>query len=113
MKALSVRQPWAWAIVAGWKPIENRTWQTNHRGLLLIHAGLQYDRAGFEFLESHAINTPDDLLRGGIVGRVQLIDITTDHPSTWAQPGCFHWVLADPIQTPFRPMRGQLKLFEA
>ena len=113
MKALSIRQPWAWAIIARWKPIENRTWQTDHRGPLLIHAGRHDDPAGFAFLESHGIDVPDDLLRGGIIGRVELNDITTDHPSTWAQPGCFHWVLANPIRTPFRPMRGQLNLFEA
>ena len=36
---LSIRQPWAWAIVNGWKPVENRTWYSNYRGPLLIHAG--------------------------------------------------------------------------
>jgi hypothetical protein len=32
MKTLSVRQPYAWLIVAGFKPIENRTWRTTYRG---------------------------------------------------------------------------------
>jgi hypothetical protein len=113
MNALSVRQPWAWAIVAGRKPIENRTWQTDYRGPLLIHAGLRGDPDGFEFLESHGVHIPEDLPRGGIIGQVELIDITTDHPSMWAQSGCFNWVLADPIQTPFRFLRGRLGLFEA
>lgn len=36
--ALSVCQPWAWAIVRGHKSVENRTWATNHRGLIAIHA---------------------------------------------------------------------------
>ena len=27
-RALSVRQPWAWAICHGWKDIENRTWRS-------------------------------------------------------------------------------------
>ena len=40
MKALTVLQPYAWAIVTGLKKIENRTWPTSHRGELLIHAGL-------------------------------------------------------------------------
>lgn len=35
---LSVRQPYALMIVDGWKPVENRSWKTNHRGLLWIHA---------------------------------------------------------------------------
>lgn len=113
MKALSVRQPWAWAIVAGLKPVENRTWQTNYRGPLLIHAGRRDDPDGFRFLESHGIATPEDLLRGGMIGRVELIDIATKHPSIWAQPGCFNWLLANALQTPFRSMRGRLGLFEA
>lgn len=45
MKALSVRQPWAWAILHAGKPIENRSRKDGkmpaicrHRGPLLIHA---------------------------------------------------------------------------
>jgi hypothetical protein len=37
MKALSIQQPWAWAIIAGHKDVENRSWYTHHRGSLLIH----------------------------------------------------------------------------
>jgi len=36
MKALSIRQPWAWLIVDGYKDIENSTWHTNYRGPALI-----------------------------------------------------------------------------
>lgn len=39
MKALSVKQPWAWAIIHAGKDIEKRTWRTDYRGPLLIHAG--------------------------------------------------------------------------
>jgi hypothetical protein len=38
MKALSVRQPYAALICAGVKTVENRTWTTDYRGKLLIHA---------------------------------------------------------------------------
>lgn len=38
MKALTVWEPWATAIALGWKPVENRTWPTKHRGALAIHA---------------------------------------------------------------------------
>ena len=38
MKALSVRQPWAWAIIYALKNIENRGWPINYRGDVLIHA---------------------------------------------------------------------------
>ncbi|MFI7644097.1 ASCH domain-containing protein [Nonomuraea sp. NPDC049400] len=46
MKALSVRQPWAWAITHGQKDIENRTWTTGYRGPLAIHAGARWDEDG-------------------------------------------------------------------
>ena len=38
MKTLSVRQPHATLICAGVKRVENRTWTTDYRGRLLIHA---------------------------------------------------------------------------
>lgn len=41
MRALSIRQPWAWAITYGWKPVENRKWSTRYRGPVAIHAGLR------------------------------------------------------------------------
>jgi activating signal cointegrator 1 len=39
MKALSLYQPWASAIVLGAKMIETRSWPTTGRGRLAIHAG--------------------------------------------------------------------------
>jgi hypothetical protein len=38
MKALSIKHPWAWAIVHAGKDIENRTWECRYRGEILIHA---------------------------------------------------------------------------
>ena len=38
---LSIRQPYAWAIIKGAKDVENRTWRLNYRGRLYIHAGLK------------------------------------------------------------------------
>jgi hypothetical protein len=40
MMALTIRQPWAWAIAAAGKDVENRSWHTGYRGPLAIHAGL-------------------------------------------------------------------------
>lgn len=45
MMALSVRQPWASLIVAGIKRVENRTWTTDYRGPLLVHASLDGEDA--------------------------------------------------------------------
>ena len=38
VKTLSVRQPFASLICYGVKAVENRTWKTDYRGRLLIHA---------------------------------------------------------------------------
>ena len=45
MKALTVQQPWAWAIFHG-KTIENRTQQWTYRGPLAIHAGQRWSERG-------------------------------------------------------------------
>lgn len=45
MRAITVRQPWAWAIVHGGKDVENRSRNIAgaYRGLVAIHAGLTID----------------------------------------------------------------------
>lgn len=43
MKVLSIKQPWAFLIVAGLKDVENRTWTTAHRGEIGIHASKSFD----------------------------------------------------------------------
>lgn len=50
MKALTVRQPWAWALIHGGKDIENRSRNLFgvHRGDVAIHASLTIDRAALE-----------------------------------------------------------------
>jgi hypothetical protein len=40
MRALTVRQPWAWAIFCAGKDIENRSWKNRHTmGTIAIHQG--------------------------------------------------------------------------
>ena len=41
--ALSIRQPWAFLIADGLKKVENRTWATAFRGVILIHAAKEHD----------------------------------------------------------------------
>lgn len=118
MKALSVRQPWAWAIVSGHKTIENRSWQTTYRGPLLIHAGRTFDPVGYERLLGIAkrlrfeVPSAAELARGGVVGRVNLVEIVTNAPRNdpWFV-GPFGWRLAHARKHRFRPLEGTLKLF--
>jgi hypothetical protein len=71
MKALSIRQPWAWLIVHGHKDIENRTWTTTFRGRFLVHAGRTFDPEGYRWVRRElSIEMPEPAAfdRGGIVG---------------------------------------------
>lgn len=111
-RCLTVRQPWAWLIIAGHKDIENRAWTTGHRGPLAIHAGLDVDDAGVEFARSLGIEVPSrsQCRRGSVIGLVDLVDIRPSS-SPWARDKHEHWWLANP--RPIVPFgaRGQLGLW--
>lgn len=116
MKALTVRQPWAWLIVNGYKPVENRTWATTYRGPVLIHAAAsladpQSLMDCYALCETLGIELPDEVDCGGIVGQVQLIDCVKEHPSPWFS-GPVGWLLSDPQPLPFRAYKGRLGLFD-
>lgn len=47
LRALSVRQPWAWAIAYAGKTVENRSQRFSYEGPVAIHASLALDEPGF------------------------------------------------------------------
>lgn len=136
---ISVRQPWAWAIVHGGKDIENRSQAAvrnmSHpiRGRLAVHAskGMTRDEylSASDFMQHIGIACPPagELLRGGIIGSVEVVEIVLRSTSPWffgprglvlrdARPsalipavgalGIFTWQEADPsiVPTPARWM---------
>jgi hypothetical protein len=115
MKALSIRQPWAWLIVNGYKDVENRPWDTNYRGPLLIHAPKQWDQNGFEFIiENKDLWVPekDKHTFGAIVGSVDMIDCVDECDSEWFY-GPYGFVFENPkCFSKIIPYRGQLGLFD-
>jgi hypothetical protein len=97
-RALTVRQPWACAIVHGEKDVENRSWPTKYRGTLLIHAGQAFERAEYATVERLSTTrppAPQDFLRGAIIGVTQLVDCVRDSTSSWAEAEYWHWCLRD------------------
>jgi hypothetical protein len=114
-RALSVRQPWAWALMVGLKPVENRTWATNHRGRLWIHASTRWDRSRPDLLAKAAAGGP--LVTGALLGHADLLaihrsDDCGDSCSEWAVPGNYHWQLASPVPLAEPvPMQGRLGLW--
>ena len=119
MKALSIRQPWAWLILNAGKDIENRDWPTPYRGRFLIHAskGMTHDEYwnGAETLldirKDMLLPPFSELQRGGIVGSVSLVDCVRRSESPWFF-GEYGFLLRDPAPVPFRPFKGMLGFFE-
>ena len=103
MRALSVRQPWSWAIVAGGKDCENRSRNIagGHRGLVAIHAGVQLaDADAFRRVAELADYGVPDLGRPGAPAETALgavvgvAELTGAHPASSCHGGCSPW--ADP-----------------
>lgn len=125
MKALSIRQPWAWMILHAGKDIENRDWATRYRGPVLIHASKgmtrdEYDdavetaraaRRALGCVPGLTMPSFKDMQRGGVVGQVEIVDCVQDSRSPWFF-GAYGFVLRNPKPLPFRPYKGQLGFFD-
>lgn len=121
MRALSIRQPWAWAILTAGKDVENRSWphRPHHQGPLLIHAGkARPTRAMRELVGSLAGAMPPEVLPFGayvgacIVDRAHHADDCRLSCSRWAEPGVWHLPILDP--RPLGPIKagGQLGFWQ-
>lgn len=137
MKALTIKQPWASLIAHGIKDIENRTWKTNFRGRIFIHASAKPAGSTLNLLnqeqqrkwESHLYTL--DRLPGypesAIIGEVDIVDCVINHSSIWAEKThypvnpaehpikpIFNWVLANPVlyDKPILNVKGKLSFWE-
>ena len=89
--ALSVRQPWAWAIIHAGKSIENRSaGMIRHLNPVLgpraIHAAKGMTREEYEHARDFIgveCPAPAKLLRGGIIGSVDVVGVVKQSDSPW------------------------------
>jgi len=120
--ALSVRQPWAHAILHGGKAVENRSWPTHFRGTIGLHAARSMEpkdiEAFFRFLEERGLagswltrSAVETLPRGAVVGLVDIVDCVKVSTSPWFE-GPYGFVLANPRAINPIPCRGAQKLFD-
>jgi len=113
MKALTVCQPWAWAIIQGIKRVENRTWRTKHRGPLVIHAGLSTKWLA-EWVGTLPDGTPipEGLQYGAVLGEVDVVDCVpvAEAPASPFAFGPWCWLLENPrpLETPLKWRGGQM-----
>lgn len=117
MLALSIKQPWAWLIINGFKQVENRTWHTSYRGPFLIHTGKGFDRAGFDKIrvtrpDINMPASPKGFVRGGIVGEAVMVDCVSRHESEWFV-GPYGFIFENIKPLPFYSCKGQLGWFQA
>ena len=70
MKVLTIREPWASLIVNGYKEYEFRSWKTNYRGKILIHAGLKLETGIIERFKEYNL----EYQKGVIIGEADLVD---------------------------------------
>lgn len=70
MKVLTIREPWASLIIEGYKNYEFRSWKTNYRGKILIHAGLNIEKNNLVKFKDYDIN----IQKGKIIGEAMLTD---------------------------------------
>ncbi|ACY97327.1 hypothetical protein [Thermomonospora curvata] len=105
MQAISVRQPWAFAIARGGKTVYNHALPTAYRGPLLIHASMRVDLASCDspLIRSAGWDPSDPLATlGAVIALAELTDVCTAAVhgercdcGPWAEPQRYHWRLAD------------------
>ena len=132
-KALSLLQPWASLVVIGAKTVETRSWNTDYRGRLLIHASKGKSGAALAaepFLAKY-IPRFAELPFGAIIGEVMLTEVvrltelalppalldrlTLEERAFGAyDTGRYAWLLEDAIQYDHPvPATGALGLWDA
>jgi hypothetical protein len=101
MMALTLWQPWAWAISDHTKRIENRTWRPPpHREpeLLAIHAGTTFDEEAAQGIEEDfGVRIPRPCVQKAVVAVARYGGVVTRSSDPWFV-GPFGWVLEDVVK---------------
>lgn len=122
---LSVRQPWAWAIISGGKDVENRSRSSKFRGRLYVHASKApaedvdemcekaAEEKGVEPARIRARYEREEAL-GKVIGSVEVVDVVTESDSRWFEENQFGFVLRKPrrLAEPIS-LSGGLGIFNA
>ncbi|WP_393101422.1 ASCH domain-containing protein [Streptomyces sp. LN325] len=110
MRGLTIRQPWASAIVYADKRVENRVWPTSYRGPVLIHASKTMDRSSGPMVAAVVRGLQLDV--GAVLAVARVVDCHEDDGecTPWSATGQFHHVLDEvtalPLPIPWRGAQG-------
>ncbi|MDB5310764.1 MAG: hypothetical protein JWO38_4966 [Gemmataceae bacterium] len=117
MKCLAVQQPWAWAICAGFKRVENRSWKTPYRGPIAIVASGKRAQANRAVKEFTGGRVPADVLAySAIIGTAVLSDVVPLSEVVEGDPhafGPYCWLMEQPrlFHKPI-PTKAKLRLYD-
>jgi len=141
VKALSICQPWAWLILHAGKDVENRTYRTSHRGVVLLHVprypmfrsdcvvrGSKFPHLAMygdwprkvelqQWVSERApgvvVPPVSEMPMGGIVGWFNLFGCVEGHPSPWSfAHSRWQWMFDQVHHLPFTPCKGRPGLFD-
>lgn len=103
LRVLTLREPYAWLVVNGFKDVENRTWLSHYTGRVLIHSAKVVDEH-FDRVANYAgthfgIVVPDrEELEvnncGRLVGVAHFGKMFKPLESPWYQPGKWAWPIS-------------------
>lgn len=119
-KALSIRQPWVWAILNAGKRVENRPRRFHYRGPICLHASQNKNRRCYEDAANEIFDTiapyraaphANCAPRGGIIGTAEIVDCVEESDSPWFF-GPYGLVLENVQPVDFIPVKGALGLFD-
>jgi hypothetical protein len=136
MKAITVKDPYGWAIAYAGKTTENRSRPTSYRGPLAIHVGLGWDAAGAassliqqawaRWASSVPLHPGPGVEYSGYPGRLErgglwlnpgdviaIADLVDCHPAdgcceSWGEPDGYHLTLDNVHRIRPVPAKGQL-----
>jgi len=121
MKCITIRNPWAWAIIFAGKDVENRSWPTRVRGRVAVHVSASMTRDDYRFAVEFIAGIAPQLqvpgfadmqpLLGHIIGTVEVVDSVRTSTSPWYMGDHAH-VLARPVPCTPIPYKGRLGYFE-
>lgn len=127
LKALSLKQPFAWLIANGYLLVDDRSWGTQYRGPILIHASKGLYEAYYHYIKTHTdipIPDKDKLEYGGVVGMAKLIfcgkpnqlpaAMNREYSAHFSHvpQGYYGFLFADATPLPLMPGPGKLGIFE-
>ncbi len=128
--AISIRQPWLWLIMNGYKDVEIRMWKpkTLDDEFIALHASKTFDQESYEYLrdEVKIRKIPDEFPNlGKLIGIAKIDGVIpfTDkndfylyrwrhlNDPGWWKSKCYGWVLSDVREIEHVEWKGKLGLF--